>query len=162
MIILGIDPGSSRCGYGLIEKQGGKLNYLDAGLIENKEKNPSQKLFYLAKDFKKILAKTRPGLMAIEKIYFSKNVKTAIEVAQARGVLIMLALEKNLPISEHNPQEIKLSVTGYGLADKKAVAHMAAAILQISPLKIIDDASDALAVAITAANHHNFRGLTGI
>ena len=152
MKILGIDPGSSRCGYGLIEKDGSKLSLLEYGLIEIKEKDINQKLFYLTNDFKKILKKTKPDLMAIEKIYFSKNVKTGIEAAQARGVLIALTLQEQIPLTEHNPSEIKLSVTGYGLSDKKAVAKMVAVILQIPPLKVIDDITDALAIAITASN----------
>lgn len=152
MVILGVDPGSSRCGYGLIKKEGSKLIFLDAGLIEIKEKDPTRKLVVLAESFRKLLDKSKPDRAAIEKIFFSKNVKTAMEVAQARGVLTLLVLEKKIPLSEHGPQEIKLSVAGYGLADKKAVARMAAAILQVQPLKLIDDATDALAVAITAAS----------
>jgi len=152
MRILGVDPGSSRCGYGLIEKNGSKLKLIDYGLIEIKEKDINHKLTLLGHDYKKVLKDLKPDLVAIEKIFFSRNVKTAIEVAQARGVLIYLTLKEQLPITEHNPQEIKLSVTGYGLSDKKAVAKMAYAILQIPPLKVIDDVSDAIAISITAAS----------
>ena len=89
--------------------------------------------------------------MAIEKIYFSKNVKTAIEVAQARGVLILETLKKALPLVEYAPQEIKHSVTNYGSADKKAVAKMAAILLNQPKFNEVDDVTDAIAIAITAA-----------
>ncbi|MFH1759038.1 MAG: crossover junction endodeoxyribonuclease RuvC [Patescibacteria group bacterium] len=159
MKILGIDPGSSRCGYGLIEKSGSSLKYLSAGLIEIKESDINQKLLYLNQDFKKLIAKHKPDLIAIEKIYFSKNIKTAIEVAQARGVLILQTLQNNIPLVEYNPNEVKQSVTDYGSADKKAVAKLVAIHLQIPPLKVIDDITDALAIAITAANHYtSFQG----
>jgi len=152
MRILGVDPGSSRCGYGLIEKNGSKLTLIDYGLIEVKEKDINHKLTFLAHDYKKVLKKLKPDLVAIEKIFFSRNVKTAMEVAQARGVLIYLSLKENVILTEHNPQEVKLSVTGYGLSDKKAVARMVFSILQIPPVKLIDDVTDAIAISITAAN----------
>lgn len=150
--ILGIDPGSSKCGYGLIEKNGSKLTFIKAGLLENKESNINQKLLYLGRDFQNLLEKEQPDIIAVEKIYFSKNIKTAIEVAQARGVLIFQSLKKALPLLEFTPLQIKQTVTNYGKADKKAVAKMVKIILNQPHLKIIDDATDALAVAITAAN----------
>ncbi len=152
MKVLGIDPGSSRCGYGLIEKDGSKLTLVNHGLIEIKEKDINHKLTLLGHDYKKIIKEFKPDLVAIEKIFFSKNVKTAIEVAQARGVIMYLSLKEGADIVEYNPQEIKLSVTGYGLSDKKAVAKMVSSILKIPPLKVIDDVTDAIAISITAAN----------
>ena len=149
--ILGIDPGSSRCGYGLIEKQGWRLNLIKAGLIEIKESDSSQRLFYLGKDFERLLKKLKPDLVAIEKIFFTKNVKTAIAVAQARGLLLYLITKYQLPITEFTPNQVKRAVTNYGSADKKAVAKMVRLILGERELKEIDDTTDALAVAITAA-----------
>lgn len=151
MKILGVDPGSSRCGFGLIEKEGSRLNFLTAGLIENKESDINYKLFYVARDFDKILLEFQPDLVAIEKIFFSKNVKTAIEVAQARGVLILQTLKRKIQITEYNPQQIKQAVTSYGMADKKSVAKMVALLLRMPSLNVIDDTTDALAIAITAA-----------
>lgn len=152
MKILGVDPGSSRCGYGLIKKDGSKLSFIKAGLIEIKESDINQKLFYLANDYKKILQQTKPDLVGIEKIFFSKNIKTAIEVAQARGVLILETLRQKISIVEFTPQEVKQAVTNYGSADKKAVAKMVNIILNRQNINVIDDVSDAIAVAITAAN----------
>lgn len=152
MRILGIDPGSSRIGFGLIEKQGSKLRFLKAGTLEIKESDPNQKLFYLAKSFKKLLARSKPQLLGVEKIYFSKNIKTAIEVAQARGVIILLTLENQIPLVELSPQQAKQAVTNYGAADKKAVAKMVSLILNRPLFKELDDATDALAIAIAAAN----------
>jgi len=151
MKILGIDPGSSRLGYGLIEKRGSQLKFLKAGTLEVEESDPNQKLLYLAKDLKKIMANFRPSLVAIEKIYFSKNVKTAIEVAQARGLIIFLVLDQQIPIVEISPQQAKSAVTSYGAADKGAVAKMVSLLLNRPNLKELDDATDALAIAIAGA-----------
>lgn len=153
MKILGIDPGSSRCGYGLIEKDGSKITLIKAGLIEIKESDINQKLLYLSNDYKKILQKNKPNIVGIEKIFFSKNTKTAIEIAQARGVLILETLKRALPIIEFTPQEIKQGVTNYGSADKKAVAKMVKIILNQPNLNVIDDVTDAIAVAINTANN---------
>lgn len=161
MKILGIDPGSSRTGYALIERQGSQLKLLQAGTIEIKTRNPNEKLFYLAKDFKKLLQKTKPNLVAVEKLFFTKNIKTGIEVAQARGVIMAAALEYlSLKIQnslvEYTPQQIKQAVTNYGAADKKAVAKMVAIILGQPQLKALDDTTDAIAIAITAAGASAF------
>ena len=150
--ILGIDPGSSRTGWGLIEKQGGNLKLLDAGIIEIKTKNPNEKLFYLTRDFQKLLQKTKPKVVAVEKLFFTKNIKTGIEVAQTRGAIILEVTKYKIPIVELSPSEVKLAVTGYGLSDKKGVAKMVAKILNTEKLVGFDDASDALAIAIAATN----------
>ncbi len=154
MKILGVDPGSSRIGFGLIEKTGQKLSLIEMGVIEIKEKDGGLKLVALAKEFGHLLARTAPDAIGMEKIFFSKNVKTAIEVAQARGVLISLSLSKvgRENLLEFTPQEVKRAVTNWGGADKKAVARMVALLLCVPPMKILDDATDAIAVAITAAN----------
>ena len=152
MRILGIDPGTSRIGYGLIETDGMKL--LDYGVIEAKEKTIQEKISTLSKKMAQLLADSKPDFAGIEKLYFAKNQKTALDVAQARGVIMSLILQENIPISEHSPNEVKAQVTGYGLADKKGVAKMVKAILKISDLEGYDDASDALAIAITAADNY--------
>ena len=152
--ILGIDPGSSRCGYGLIEKRGCQLKLLQAGLIEIKESDPAQRLFYLGRDFERFLKKLKPDLVAIEKIFFAKNVKTAMAVAQARGLLIYLTTKYQIPITEFTPNQVKQTITNYGAADKKAVAKMVKLLLCLdSPSSAFwkDDIFDALAMAITAA-----------
>lgn len=152
MKILGIDPGTSRIGFGLIESEGLKL--LKYGVIEAKEKTLAGKLTNLTNQIKKLLEDTNPEMAGIEKLYFAKNQKTAIDVAQARGAILSLLLQKNILTAEYSPNEVKSQVTGYGLADKKGVAKMVKAILKIEDLPGYDDASDALAIAITTANHY--------
>ena len=150
-IILGIDPGTSRIGYGVIKKERGALIFLDAGILKVKNPNPQRALLEIKKGLESLIKKWRPDMLAVEKLYFSKNQKTAIEVAQARGVIILAGLEAGIEIREYSPNEIKSGVAGYGFADKKAVAKMVNLILRTPRLKIIDDASDALAIAIFAA-----------
>jgi len=152
MKILGIDPGSARIGFGLIKKDK-NLELLDYGVMEVANND----LLVLAEQFDNLLKRQRPDLIAIEKLYFAKNRKTALSVAQSRGVLILKIRENKIKMAEYNPMEVKQSVTGYGLADKKAVAMMVKKILNLQELKGHDDASDALAIAITAAGDLKFK-----
>ena len=154
MKILGIDPGTARIGYGLITDR--PLKLLTYGVIETSEKT-NKKFLTLAVKVRKLIERLKPDAAAIEKIYFAKNQKTAIEVAQARGIIMFLLLEKQIPVAEYGPQEIKSAVTNYGLADKKAVAKLVGKMLNVERLKGYDDASDALAVAITAINRYTLR-----
>lgn len=150
MIIIGIDPGSTRVGYGVI-KGGRKLELVGYGVIEVKRQAVDKMLLEISKKTSKLIKKYNPSVFGIEKIYFSKNIKTGIEVAQARGVIISEIARNQIPIKEFSPSEIKLGVTGYGMADKKAVAKICAKILEVEELSGFDDASDALAIAIMAA-----------
>ncbi len=163
MRILGIDPGSSRIGFGLIEKRRGSLSLVEVGVIEIPKGSASAKLLGLGTEFKKMLARTKPDMIGIEKIFFSKNAKTAIGVAEARGLIAYCSLEylgRNGSASairelvECTPQEAKVAVTNWGGADKKAVARMVSLILKAGPLALLDDATDALAIAICAANRN--------
>lgn len=149
MKILGIDPGTSRIGFGCISDR--PLTLITYGTIEIKERS-NKKFLLLSEKLEKLIKKLRPNIAAIEKIYFVKNQKTAIEVAQARGIIMLSMLKNNIPVSEYGPQEVKQSVTNYGLADKKSVAKLVSKLLNISDFKGYDDSSDALAIAITAAN----------
>ena len=151
--ILGIDPGSTRIGFGLIEKKGSVLSLIKTGVIEIPNGEAAEKLNALAHEFKILLAESAPQAIGIEKLFFSKNVKTGIEVAQARGLLLHLA-SGAAPVYEFTPQQVKVATTNYGGADKKAVARMVAMILKVPPLRILDDATDALAVAIATAGIH--------
>ena len=155
--ILGIDPGSSRIGFGVIEKKGSKLILIKTGVIEIPKGEAAEKLGILAIEFKKLLTESKPNAIGIEKIFFSKNVKTGIEVAQARGLLLHLSNEYSHPLHavyEFTPQQVKIATTNYGGADKKSVARMVAMILGVPPLRILDDATDALAIAIATAGIH--------
>ncbi len=149
MLVLGIDPGSTRVGYGLIDSQ--SLKPIFFGLLEIKAENKNQKLKKLGESFQKLLKKAKPDLIVIEKIFFSNNQKTAIEVAESRGALKLLVLQKNIKLLEYTPQEIKIAVTNYGASDKKSVSLMVSKILSLPEIKGPDDISDALAIAITGA-----------
>ncbi|MHB9019257.1 MAG: crossover junction endodeoxyribonuclease RuvC [Minisyncoccota bacterium] len=150
MIILGIDPGTTRIGFGIISEEGGKLKLIDYGVIEGRSKQEiSVCILENCKKLSKLIKKYKPEVAGIEKIFFSKNIKTGIDVAQSRGALILELAKAGIKIRELSPSEIKSSVTGYGLADKKSVSKVAAMILGIKDgLKGYDDASDAVAIAI--------------
>ncbi len=164
MKILGIDPGIGRMGYGVIEKKSGKEIFLAAGLIETPAGMPhADRLCMLAKELKKILTRHEPDVAAIESLFFAKNVKTAFDVAQARGVAIFLCRKAGLIIEEYTPLQVKIALTGYGRAEKIQVAAMTKKLLvipdrsngsgrSIGPQELIqDDTLDAIALCLTCA-----------
>ena len=150
MIALGIDPGTRRIGYGVVECDGPALRFVDAGILSIASKDDVPALEETKRGIDALIKKHKPDVVAIEKLFFAKNQKTAIAVAQARGVVLLAATECGLPLKEYTPNEVKLGVTGYGLADKKAVLKMVRLTLGKHDLAVIDDASDALALAIMA------------
>lgn len=153
MIALGIDPGTRRIGYGIVEKKkDNMLRFVAAGILKIESSDDTIALAETKKGIAGIIKKYKPDIMGIEKLFFAKNQRTAMAVSQARGVLILAAYEAGLATKEYTPNEIKLGVTGYGFADKKAVLKMVRLLLGKNDLKVIDDASDALAGAIMAVN----------
>ena len=163
MIILGIDPGTTRIGFGVISEEsipgeGKKLKLIDYGIIEGKSKEElSKAILENSKKLSEIIKKYKPDIAGIEKIFFSKNVKTGIAVAQNRGALILELVNNGVKVKELSPSEIKSLVTGYGMADKKAVSKMASTILELKEgLKGYDDASDAVAIAIATSLSKNY------
>ena len=149
MIILGIDPGYGIVGFGVIEKQNGNINVLDFGCIStSKEDKLSRRLEIISDCMHQLLDKWKPDEMAIEKLFFNKNVTTGIPVAQARGVILLAAQERNIPIYQYTPQNIKMALTGMGKADKKQMQFMVKTVLGLKEVPKPDDAADALAVAI--------------
>jgi len=150
MKILGIDPGSTRVGYGLILKEKSGLKFIGAGLLKISAKEKNQRLVDLENSFVELLKKEKPDLIALEKLYFVKNQKTALEVGQSRGVLVLIIAKSGIPLIEIAPSEAKLIVSGYGQANKQAVAKMVGYSLKIDVSNYIDDATDALALAIAA------------
>lgn len=148
MIALGIDPGTRRIGYGLVKMEGGATTLIAAGILKIESADDVSAIVETKKEMDKLLKKYKPNVMAVEKIYFAKNEKTALAVAQARGVVLLAGAEHRVKIKEYTPNEVKLGITGYGLADKKAVLKMVRLILREDGLRVIDDASDALALAI--------------
>jgi crossover junction endodeoxyribonuclease RuvC len=154
IIILGIDPGSVRIGIGIIVKNGAKLSLKYAGLLTDEKhfsKNEGERLVYIEKSLKKLICKERPDIASVEKLFFSTNKKTAFPVAHARGIIIKTLTEKNIPILEFSPNQIKLSVTGDGRATKNGVAKMVSLTLKNDAKYKVDDITDALAAAITAS-----------
>ncbi len=151
--ILGIDPGTKRAGFGVISKEGNILRLLDAGIFAVGKSTTNESLLIIKNQIDLLIKKYNPSVFAIEKLFFSTNQKTAMSVAESRGVCILSALEKNIPILEFSPNEIKSSIAGFGMADKKAILKMVRLILKEPNLKVIDDASDALAIAIVGAQN---------
>jgi crossover junction endodeoxyribonuclease RuvC len=148
MIALGIDPGTRRIGYGIVKAHGQDVEFIAAGLIDISAGNDVSALEETKRGLDKLIKKYKPEVMGIEKLFFAKNTKTALAVAQARGVILLSTKECGVRIKEYTPNEVKLGISGYGFADKKAVLKMVRLILKKQDLKIIDDASDALALAI--------------
>ncbi len=162
--ILGIDPGYGRMGIAILEKRspnnGGKEILLYSECFETSEKLPHpERLALLAKKLNEIFEEWKPNKLAIETLLFSKNVKTALKVAESRGVILSEAAKRKIDIFEFNPNSIKLAVTGYGKADKKQMIDMLQIIFQINKQKNkngkeekkYDDEYDAIAVALTAS-----------
>ena len=149
--ILGIDPGTGICGFGVIEiGSGGKPRTLDNGVIATPPHTPLEdRLLDIYDSLKEIIAENHPDVVSIEKLFFSKNITTGISVAEARGVVILVCKQHYLPIYEYTPNEIKKSLTGYGSADKKQMQEMVRLHLGLNSVPQPDDAADALAAAIT-------------
>ena len=149
MIILGIDPGYGLVGYGILEKNGGDIRAVDFGCISTpKDKKLSERLEIISQCIHILIDKYKPDEMAIEKLFFNKNITTGIPVAQARGVIVLAAQERGIPIYQYTPQNIKMAITGMGNADKKQMQFMVKTILGLKEAPKPDDAADALAVAI--------------
>ncbi len=150
MIIIGIDPGTATTGFGIIKIKG-KNDYecLDYGIIKTDSKwNPQSRLEKISNDFKDLLKKYNPEILAIESLFFFKNLKTAVPVSQARGVILMAAANKNIQVFEFTPLQAKMATVGHGRAPKKQVQEMIKIILNLKEIPKPDDASDALAVAV--------------
>jgi crossover junction endodeoxyribonuclease RuvC len=148
MRILGIDPGSTRMGFGIIDELPTGPKLIECGVTDIKEKTLPAKLQALSKELELLLEKYKPDFVGVEKLFFSKNRKTALEVAHARGVIISALVGRGLNILELSPNEIKIAVTSYGRADKEMVRKMVSKILGVERLSGIDDAVDALAIAL--------------
>ena len=153
MKILGIDPGTATTGFGVVEQQGSKLKFVDAGVITTPPQQPMpERLVEIHRCLQEIIAHHHPDCVAVELLYFATNVTTAITVGQARGVVLLAAAEAGLLVGENTPLQVKQAVTGYGKADKKQVQEMVRMILGLDGIPKPDDAADGLAIAITHAN----------
>jgi len=151
-IILGIDPGLADTGYGVIKDSNGKLEMLAYGSIKTaKGLDLSERIRQLEAGLIKIIKKYQPDFAGVEQLFFCNNVKTALMVGQARGVVLLTLAKNNLPLLEFTPLQIKQAITGYGQADKKQIQQMVKIILQLKVIPQPDDAADALAIAICSA-----------
>ncbi len=154
MRILGIDPGYALIGYGVIDYDGAQSFHVAAyGAISTEPKTPFElRLKKIYEDLNYIIGRTRPDVLAIEKLFFTNNKTTGIGVGEARGVVLLAAAQAGLEVFEYTPNEIKLSVTGYGRAEKKQVMELTRYLLNLKELPKPDDTADALAVAICHAH----------
>ena len=150
MIILGIDPGYAIVGWGLVEYKNNKFSPLRYGaIITEADMDFNSRLEVIFNDLNDIIAAFKPDSMAIEKLYFTTNQKTAIMVAEARGVILLSAKRQGLPIFEYTPLQVKTAVTGYGKAKKPQVMEMTRRLLKLPSVPKPDDTADALAIALT-------------
>ncbi len=150
MRIIGIDPGTGILGFGVIDVNGAKLTMVDAGVITTPAHTPlDERLEEIYDGLTEIIAATKPEVMSIEKLFFARNVTTAMSVSHARGVAMLAGRKARLPIAEYTPLQIKQTLTGYGKADKKQMQEMVKLQLGLKGIPKPDDAADALAAAIT-------------
>jgi len=151
MIILGIDPGIGRVGYGIIEKNGSQLKTIVYGLIETPAIAVPERLNLIYNQVTEIMSKHKPDCLATERLLFTKNQTTAMDVAKALGCVLLAAAQSGIPHAEYSPPEVKQSVTGTGSAEKKQVQFMVTKLLGLQETPKPDDIADALAIAITHA-----------
>lgn len=157
MIIIGIDPGTASTGYGIIEtfydnvtKNKKAFKCLDYGLIQTLPSfTPSERLKKINNDLNKLIKKHKPEILAVESLYFFRNMKTAIPVSQAKGVVLLTAAKNKIPVIEFTPLQAKMAITGYGWAEKPRVQKRVKRLLKLKEIPKPDDAADALAIAIT-------------
>jgi crossover junction endodeoxyribonuclease RuvC len=153
LVILGIDPGYAIVGYGVINYEKNHFSVIDYGAITTEAKTPfNQRLHIIFNDMIQLIEKYKPEAMAIEKLFYNTNAKTVIDVAQARGVIMLSAELNGVPAFEYTPLQVKQSVVGYGRAEKKQVQEMTRVLLNLEKIPKPDDTADALAMAICHAH----------
>jgi crossover junction endodeoxyribonuclease RuvC len=149
MLVLGIDPGTAITGYGLVSKEGDALTLVDYGTITTPQQTPlPQRLQTIYRELGEIVSQHHPSVVAVEKLFFSKNVRTALSVGQARGVVLLAVADAGVPLHEYTPLQVKQSVVGYGRATKEQIQQLVKMLLGLDFIPQPDDAADAIAVAI--------------
>lgn len=152
MRILGIDPGTGILGFGVIDVAKGQLKLVDAGVIKTPvHQADSDRLETIFNELTEIINECKPTVMAVEKLFFAKNVTTAMSVSQARGVVLLLGKQHKMELYEYTPMQIKQGLTGYGKATKAQIQEMVRTVLKLKTVPKPDDAADALACAITCS-----------
>ena len=153
MIVLGIDPGTAALGYGIVERSGGALRAVDHGCLTTSPELPlAERLLAIHARVAELIELHVPSVVAVERVFFSRNAQTAMAVGHARGVVLLAAAEAGVVVAEATPNEVKSAVAGYGAADKEQVSRMVALVLGMAARPKPDDAADALAVAVCIAN----------
>lgn len=146
--VLGIDPGLERMGYGVVASARNTLTLVAFGLIETKRtRSAGERLLQIYRELSAVIAAHRPDRLALEKLYFSKNVTSALKVGEARGIVLLVAAKYALPVTEHAPSTIKQAVTGFGAADKRQIQRMVQILYRLPKPPKPDDVADAIAIA---------------
>jgi crossover junction endodeoxyribonuclease RuvC len=157
-VVLGIDPGVSRCGYGAVAAEGSELVPLACGVIRTSPGEPMPaRLGALFAELESLVAELRPAAIAVERVFFQTNVRTAMSVGQASGLALVAAERAGVPVGQYTPNEVKQAVAGYGAADKAQVQAMVARLLHLPEIPKPPDAADALALAICHLSAGRFR-----
>lgn len=163
MIIIGIDPGYAIVGIGVVQYTGNKFRTLEYGAITTPAGMPTvDRLKKIYDSLQGYLDKYKPDAVAVEELFFNSNQKTAINVAQARGVILVTVRNNNIPVYEYTPLQVKQSVTGYGRAEKSQIQQMVKTLLGLNVIPKPDDAADALALAICHAHSNKMNKLLGL
>jgi crossover junction endodeoxyribonuclease RuvC len=158
---LGIDPGTATTGYGVVEEDGNQLRALVSGVIRTSSDQPTPaRLQVIYRELQELASEWQPMEAAVEELFFSKNVRTAMSVGQARGVAILSLAEAGLEVAEYTPLAIKQAVTGYGSADKAQMQEMVKMLLDLDEIPRPDDAADALAVAVCHLHSSRLKSLS--
>jgi crossover junction endodeoxyribonuclease RuvC len=161
MRVLGVDPGLGRCGWAVLEGRGGRVVAAGYGTIHTDGEQVAPRLATLAARLRQVLATHRPEALAIERLFFNANVRTAMTVGQASGVVLLLAAEHGLEVTAYTPPQVKQAVTGSGNAAKEQVGYMVKALLGLASVPTPADTADALAVALCHLNHAGLAGPAG-
>ncbi len=162
MLALGIDPGTAICGYGVVDLQGSSLKTLDYGaVVTSPTLSDAERLVIIHHEIDVLIKKYKPDIVGVEMLFFNKNVRTAMTVGQARGVILLAAAQNNIKLVEFTPLQVKQAVVGYGKATKEQVIYMTQRLLNLPSKPHPDDVADALAVAIcTTHSANSMRDLT--
>jgi crossover junction endodeoxyribonuclease RuvC len=150
MIVIGIDPGLARLGFGVIEVAGKEIRPISYGCIETSGKNSTgpERLLKIYTEVNSLFDRYRPSHLSLEKLFFSKNISSAMGVSEVRGVVLLAAEQRKLPVTEYTPNEVKQAITGSGRADKKQVQEMIKRLLNLDEIPKPDDAADGLSIAL--------------
>ncbi len=149
MLVLGIDPGTALCGYGLVRQEQDEMSLVAYGAVSTPANSPlPARLLQIYTELSGLIARYRPDAAAVEKLFFAKNSRTALAVGHARGVVLLVTAQAKLPVGEYTPNEVKQAIVGYGGADKNQMQQMVRMLLHLDFVPEPDDAADAVAIAI--------------